>query len=567
MEGVVSTIEIAALHAEASQHRNEVRSLLSGSGDDRLHHLAEELNRPMGATLSVAFIGQYNAGKSSLIKELVPTAQVTIGANVATDAVVETQWNGLRLLDTPGVRAGRTEHDEVTEHAIASSDLLVFVITAELFDATIANYFRTVVLDRGRGSECLLVVNKAAQDAGTEATKREQIDQVLAPLTTDDVPVVFTDARSSAWARDTDDPKERAELLELSGMSDLVHAVDAFARRSGLRATLTTPVYEAMDAIDQAIEILGGDEEAQATFDVLAQQHKTLQRHRHQLDETVRDLIVQARNEIVSVGEGTAADMTADDDSGGQQANLDGADLEAERLGKLLYMRIEEVVAEAASKVSLELHEQQRELELVAELGLRPTATTADPRLETARKGSPQDDLNFTSAQLKKSLSKISTFFAENSDAGQKGHQMVYKTGKRLGVKFKPWGAVKTARRLGKVAEGLGFVVSGWEIYSDYKNDQQEADQERALIELRRAVRTHFTTWADDLRQHAELSFTSYLEASYNASLAAIDDMRQRIMSQRAEGEQLTIDLLDRRARLAPLLHRIHGVELVMDGG
>lgn len=43
-------------------------------------------------------------------------------------------WEGVQLLDTPGVHAGYADRDTTTYQTIDKADLLVFVITGELFD-------------------------------------------------------------------------------------------------------------------------------------------------------------------------------------------------------------------------------------------------------------------------------------------------------------------------------------------------------------------------------------------------------------------------------------------------
>ncbi|MDP5337509.1 MAG: GTPase domain-containing protein, partial [Nodularia sp. (in: cyanobacteria)] len=48
--------------------------------------------------LSIACIGQYNAGKSTLIKALTGDAKVKISAEICTDKVTEYAWQDVLLL-------------------------------------------------------------------------------------------------------------------------------------------------------------------------------------------------------------------------------------------------------------------------------------------------------------------------------------------------------------------------------------------------------------------------------------------------------------------------------------
>ena len=80
--------------------------------------------------------------------------------------------NTIRLLDTPGIHAGYPDHDELTYQTIDKADLLVFVITSELFDDVIGSHFRDLAFKRDKAREILLVVNKMGMSPGTPEVKR-----------------------------------------------------------------------------------------------------------------------------------------------------------------------------------------------------------------------------------------------------------------------------------------------------------------------------------------------------------------------------------------------------------
>jgi hypothetical protein len=84
--------------------------------------------------LTVAFVGQYSAGKSTIISALTGRRDIHIDADIATDKTAPYDWNGIRVIDTPGLFTDRHDHDEITYEAIAKADLLVFCLTYMLFD-------------------------------------------------------------------------------------------------------------------------------------------------------------------------------------------------------------------------------------------------------------------------------------------------------------------------------------------------------------------------------------------------------------------------------------------------
>ena len=118
-----------------------------------------------------------------------------------TDRTSEFDWNGVTIIDTPGIHTSlRPDHDEITYRAISQSDLLVFVITNELFDNHMANHFRKLAIDLEKGYETILVVNKMGRAAvgnmqGARKVITEDLRRPLAPITPEDLRVTFTAAR------------------------------------------------------------------------------------------------------------------------------------------------------------------------------------------------------------------------------------------------------------------------------------------------------------------------------------------------------------------------------------
>ena len=65
--------------------------------------------------LKIAFVGQHNAGKSTIISALTGNRQIKISNNVETDVPEDYRWEGVLLTDTPGLYAGKKEeHDALT---------------------------------------------------------------------------------------------------------------------------------------------------------------------------------------------------------------------------------------------------------------------------------------------------------------------------------------------------------------------------------------------------------------------------------------------------------------------
>ena len=110
----------------------------------------------------------------------------------------------LSELETAGlimrVRQGVGEPNRIYV-LISSADMLVFVVTNELFDSYLAEHFRKLAIDKDKAGEMILVVNKMdrASDGNTEIQQnviREDLRKVLTPYTPEQLNLCFLDAES-----------------------------------------------------------------------------------------------------------------------------------------------------------------------------------------------------------------------------------------------------------------------------------------------------------------------------------------------------------------------------------
>ena len=170
----------------------------------------------------IVFAGQYSAGKSSIIKMITGDETVATGAKITTEETHAYEWNGLEIVDTPGVHTTlRPDHDEISYNAIAAADILVFVVTNELFDSYMADHFRRLAIDKDKAGEMILVVNKMDRAAGGNSAEqqeviREGLRSVLAPYTPEQLHLSFLDAQSylDSLEEREEDPELADELLK-----------------------------------------------------------------------------------------------------------------------------------------------------------------------------------------------------------------------------------------------------------------------------------------------------------------------------------------------------------------
>lgn len=127
-------------------------------------------------TIKIVFAGQYSAGKSSILKMLTGCTDIAIGGGITTQQTHEYFWNGLKVVDTPGIGTElRPDHDEIAYSEIAAADILVYVITYNLFDDQIGKNFRKLAIDKDKASEMILVINKMNGTAKGNTPEQQEI--------------------------------------------------------------------------------------------------------------------------------------------------------------------------------------------------------------------------------------------------------------------------------------------------------------------------------------------------------------------------------------------------------
>ena len=138
--------------------------------------------------------------------------------------------------------------------------MLVFVITNELFDSHLAEHFRKLAIDKDKGKEMILVVNKMERTANGNTQYqqniiKEDLEKVLSPFTTEELNLCFLDAESyfqSLEERDLDS-KMADILLERSGYSNFIETLNHFISEKKLTSKLTTKVYQIQEKLEEAI--------------------------------------------------------------------------------------------------------------------------------------------------------------------------------------------------------------------------------------------------------------------------------------------------------------------------
>jgi len=178
--------------------------------------------------LRIAFIGPYNAGKSSLISALTGDLSISRDSKPETSEVSYHPWRGALLGDMPGWFSGFQAHDAAADTALKSqADLVAFTMTVELGGQDVRDALERVLGYLAFEQRAILIINKKNAEDSDPAVIAEEVRSRLGRHAS--VPVVFTDAQD---VLDTITPelslsdRTRDVLRKSSGLPDLEEALE-----------------------------------------------------------------------------------------------------------------------------------------------------------------------------------------------------------------------------------------------------------------------------------------------------------------------------------------------------
>ena len=210
--------------------------------------------------------GIYNAGKSSIINELLGDDLAAVNDKPETDSVDEYEWNGYTIADTPGVGAP-IKHEEVTTEHLRRADIVMFVMASTGSNEKDDNYRRLKAITDA-GKKVIIIINDKNGDLGSN-------DQELGVITTkvkenlrqynldsNDYVITIVNAKRARDGRIKNKPAliEKSNIQELKGiiLSELKKTNNYIVINNAILDILTqiNGIHNYLIAYDNKSEIL-----------------------------------------------------------------------------------------------------------------------------------------------------------------------------------------------------------------------------------------------------------------------------------------------------------------------
>lgn len=521
--------------AELSQKTNDLLS--------RAKELFEAKNIPFSIqrndenAVTLTFIGQYNAGKSTILKMLTGRDDIEIGAGIKTMETHYYDWNGITVVDTPGIHTGtREDHDKITYEAISRSDMLVFVITNELFDDYIGMHFRKLAIDKGKGREMILIVNKMRNTANRnskedQAVILEGLREPLNPLTPEQLYVTFTDAGYYLESLQETNPAKKQRKEQISGYQQFINNLNSFIALHKTAGKLTTPLYILDEKCNNVLLEYGPkseDADIDALESNLIEQRHELITSRKRLQDTIKDIFLNESTKIRRLGVEAAECIC----SGCKEDEVVDVLEKKVQEANLIFENAQQNAIDETSKRLLEIGREINEIEALE------ITKELETRLEGKFEGLPENVKRIIN-KLIPGMKEVGQKITQNAYktgiqgglklsnfAGSKVHEIVLKVGKFLKIKFKPWTAVKTARGVAVGGRILSILGVGLSIFMEIKSEQDEDRIQEDLKRNRQSIKQQFNEAANQLIEIGD----SFIEKNISAPIGeTIDELYQSI--------------------------------------
>jgi predicted GTPase len=523
----MSSFQFNAKSQKVNQLCQETIDILEIRTEDEVKKLVDDFQNfwqeyQQQKQLSIAFIGQYNAGKSTLIKALTGDESVRISAEICTDKVTEYAWQDVLLLDTPGIYAGNTEHDDITLERISKCDLLVFVVTNELFNPQGAEFFQTVANQMQRVGQMVLVVNKMSRESGSPQDLLSTITQVIEPYYPQQFYTCFIDADSSLKSQDPKYIKYQQSLQAKSNFNDFLDSLQKLIQKNELSAKLVTPLHRAVDTLEKSLNFLStGDKTTRDLLEILRRKKNIIQASQTRARNAYRSELAKLKHEVIMLDEKIASMID------GHHTKED-IEVEIEKVTKEITTLSEKIIGKIQAHLQEELINLQNKLE---ELQNSPLGKTIAREItinlvDSKRINDPNIPDKFGKSILEKQGGKILEELGKLSS--KVSRDLVYNIGKFLGFKFKPWGAVNGA----KFIKGLGPFIAGAGVLFDAamiaKEEYDDQENQRQLRNARNQVREEFRKLAEKMVKDYELNIEEAINF-YDKALNDIENNQQEL--------------------------------------
>ncbi len=517
--------------------------------------------------LSIAFVGQYSSGKSTIISAITGNKHIKIDANVATDTVSRYNWHDIILMDTPGILAGKYErHDEATKNALKESDLIFYVLTSQLFDDVIFNNFIDLAYNQHLADKMFIVINKMGMESGEYDELVNNYSQSLKSIFADrgynieDFPIAFIDANDYINGVAEKD----YEFIELSHFERFVKMLNTFVEQKGvIKKQFDTPV-RILQSYLKNIEVSTVDKTLCDFYNQFEQKLTSSQKEikrdvelvLYSFDSSSMNEIIELSNEIGTIDE-TEWTQKQNCLNNRLKTMISEASERIESTINQSYDRLLQEINEFSGKEALVKY-----AEIIDSKFNSPSVSIEEKKSLTMQKKS-LDLLRQGAKKVSSMAPGVDKLFGGISGAsGSSLHEFVLNAGHFFGKSFKPWEAVRWASNVAKAAKfGIPVITTGIDIWMQFREDKKENERLQQIKASKSQFITSYQSEINKVKNQFEKYLGSILE-NYSNKRNEINNSKDELIMTSNRNQELEKSIKQLEGEYIDFIEIVNGKEV-----
>jgi len=527
----------------------------------------------LSKTFRLAFVGEYNSGKTSIINILTGN-KFPVSSTVETDKSTEISWNNITIVDTPGLGSGLAKHDKLTKEWLAKADLLVYVLTPDLLTEKGGERLLNMLDVYKREHEMMIVMNMIDQEGNDVSVYREDLQSHLEPRPLDLYYPVFMSAKykEKSDASDLNDD-ERRYFMEKSRFNTFVNTLNEFILNRREKAALTTPLTRLQtlsmkmafkNKFDKECALLdlniGIYESAVRDMKVAFDDFKgdlkdtaegTAGNIFQALDDTNSDIKIVIEDETksyilkvqdsVNYLEGKVGNIT-------ENLQVEGARIDSSDLGVEVAKRIEKSeTLKAIFKVGFPKADDKSK-----------TKEYIDQLIKQIEGMDPDISGLGIEKDIREMMGEKNVLVLTGKLVAKINRDVVLKIGHIIGHKFKPWDAVKLSSKFTKAVPLINLAAVVIEVIMSIRNKKKEEDTQKHLREFKEEVNLMLEKIVEETQEMLKTQILAPVEASINIGMKLLKDKKVELIEFSEKNKDLALEIESKRDECMKIYDEIY---------
>jgi len=523
-------------------------------------------------TFTIAFVGEYSSGKTSIIN-LLAGKSMPVSTTVSTQEATEFDWNNITIVDTPGLGSGLDEHDEITKEWLAKADLLIYVLTPDLFNSKSGERFVKMLNEYKRDNELMIVMNMIDQEGNDIDVYTEELQSVLEPKPLGMYFPTFISALYKEKSMDeTLDEDEKEYFISKSRFDTFLSTLNMFVMNRREKASITTPLTR-LQTLARNIAFKNKYDKEIALLDVKIGLYETSMKDIKiafddfsgelkdtasgisgdiffALDTPPKDFKTFIEEQFkIFCNKSSDAVQTLSDRIGVVVEDLQAESFKMDNseLSKTVNKRIE------SSEALKSIFGKVQKSELRTKAG-NSYVSVIKEQYQQVEKISGNKKLG----EVGEVINSRNLFEATSKLASKIDKDVVLKVGHWLGHKFKPWEAVKLTSKFTKAVPLLNAASAVFEVAMAFRKKKKQEDAEKQRREFKEEIRKMLDNAVSETLKTVSKDLIAPITTNIDSAHILLKDKKIQLLEYVDENQAMSKQLEEKRSECLSIYDDIY---------